>query len=86
MVYRQKRILNLLSSIIVGLMAFCVTLPLLLLVGGILLGPLESDVLLPPQLAVLFLVSVLVALVVGVSAGRKYYRYLEREKGRQHET
>jgi positive regulator of sigma E activity len=77
---RQKRILNLSSSIIVGLMAFCVTLLLMLLLGGILLGPLESEVLFPPQLAVLFLISVFVGQVVAFIVGKKYYRYLERER------
>jgi hypothetical protein len=74
------RILNLSSSVMVGLMAFCLTLLLTLPVGGILLGPLESDALLPPQLAILFLVSVLVGLVVAVLAGRKYYFHVERER------
>ena len=75
----QNRILNLSSSFIVGLMAFCVTLLLMLLVGGILLGPFESDAFIPPQLLVLFLVSILVGWVVAVIAGRKYYLHIQRE-------
>lgn len=77
---RQDRILRVLMSIAVGTMAFCLTVPLLLIAGGILmgwLGLLEGDGLIPPGFAVLFLISILVGLVVAIFAGRKYYRYVE---------
>jgi len=59
-------------------MAFLITLPLVLLVGGILLGPLESDVLVPPEVAIVVLISILVGLILAVFVEIKYYHYLEK--------
>jgi hypothetical protein len=61
-------------------MAFLIAFPLVLLVGGVLLGPIESETLIPPQLILLLLISALVGLVVAVFVGVKYYRYLEKVK------
>ena len=77
---RQRHILRVLSSIFVGIMAFCITLPILLLLGGILLGPSDSEDLIPPELATLFLISIMLGLVVGVLVSVKYYRYLGKQK------
>jgi hypothetical protein len=53
--------------------------PAALLLGGILFGPrLESDALLPPRLALLFFISAFAGVVLGIVAGTKYYRFLER--------
>jgi hypothetical protein len=76
---RQERILRVLSSIAVGAMAFLIAFPLVLLVGGVLLGPRQSDILIPPQLVILLLISTLVGLIVAIFAGTKYYRYLEKK-------
>ena len=83
MTLRQDRILRVLSSIAVGIMAFCLTVPAAMLFGGILFrSSLESDVLFPPHLVILISVSILVGIAVGILAGRKYYGYLGKKLGR----
>lgn len=77
---RQSRTLMVLMSIAVGTIAFCLTVPLVLIIGGILmgwLGLLEGEGLIPTGFAVLFLISISVGLIVGVLVGIKYYRYME---------
>jgi|RhiMetdeSRZDD1v2_1073273.scaffolds.fasta_scaffold02743_19 hypothetical protein len=39
---RQKRITQVLSSIAIGIVGFCLTMPMVILMGGILLGPVEG--------------------------------------------
>lgn len=78
---RQDRILRMLMSIAVGTMAFCLTVPLVLIVSGILMGSLgllDGEGLIPPGFAVLFLISIAVGLTAAIFSGRKYYRYIEK--------
>jgi hypothetical protein len=75
---RQKRITQVLSSIAIGIVGFCLTVPMVILMGGILLGPLEGHAFFSTRDAVLFLISLLVALIVAVFVGTRYYLYLER--------
>jgi len=75
---RQRHILRVLSSICVGIMVFCIALPILLLVGGIVPGPSESDVLIPPSLVGLIIISVVVSVITAIHAGKKYYRNLNQ--------
>ena len=80
---KQRHILRVLSSIAVGIMAFCLTLVTVLIVGGILLSPFlpkENPAFFPPEFAVLFLITTLGGLIVGIFVGTKYYRYLEKLK------
>ena len=73
---RQDHILRVLSSITVGTMAFCLTVPTVMILGGILFAPwLRSDSFFPTQLAVLIFVSIAAGVVMGVAVGTKYYRY-----------
>ena len=77
MISRQGHILRILSSIAVGIMALCLTVPAAMLFGGILFHPwLKSDILFPPQLAILIMSSTGIGLVIGIVAGTKYFRYL----------
>lgn len=69
-----------LSSIAVGAMAFLIAFPLVLLMGGMLLGPLETEAFLPPQLILLLAVSALIALFLAIFAGIKYYRFISKPK------
>jgi hypothetical protein len=76
---RQSRILQVLLSIAVGAIAFGLTVPVVHLLGGILLGSLgllEGDGLIPTGFAVLFLISTLVGLIVAAFVAIKYYHYL----------
>jgi phage-related protein len=77
---RQRHNLRAISSVLVGIMAFFIAFFVALFVGGILLGPLQTDVLIPPQLAALFLISILVGLIVAVFVGIKYYRHMEKSQ------
>ena len=54
---RQKRITQVLSSIAIGIVGFCLTVPMVILMGGILLGPLEGHAFFSTRDAVLFLIS-----------------------------
>lgn len=72
---RQSQFHRIFSSIGVGVVTFCAISLLALSVGGILLGQLPTDALIPPELEVLFLISGIVGLILGVFAGVKYYRY-----------
>ena len=70
-------------SIAVGTIAFCLTVPILLVLGGMLfgwLGLLDGEGLIPAGFAVLFLIAILVGLSVGVFVGIKYYGYIEKSK------
>jgi hypothetical protein len=79
---RQDHILQVLSSIAVGSMAFCLTVPAAMFLGGILFRPwLRSDVLFPPQLMILILVSIVAGIALGSFAGRKYYDHLGKKQG-----
>lgn len=65
----------------VGTLAFCVTVPLVLVVGGIpfgALGWLDGEGLIPTGFAVLSLVAILLGLMVGILAGVKYYQRMEK--------
>lgn len=78
---RQDRILKVSMSLAVGTIAFCLTVPVVLVLGGMVfgaLGWLDGQGLIPTGFAVLFLVAILAGLAVGVLAGRRYYRYLEK--------
>jgi hypothetical protein len=77
---RQKRIAQVISSVAIGILGFCLTMPLVILMGGILLGPLEGHAFFSPRDATLFLTSILVGLTVAFFVGIKYYRYLEKSK------
>jgi hypothetical protein len=77
---RQSQFTRVVSSIAVGIVAFCATAFLALLVGGVLVGQLPSDALIPPELQVLFLISSIVGLILGVIAGVKYYRYTGKSR------
>jgi hypothetical protein len=80
---RQDRILRVLMSIAVGTIAFCLTVPIVLVLGGMLfgaLGWLDGGGLIPPGFAILFSVAILAGLMVGVITGRKYYPYMEKSK------
>jgi hypothetical protein len=71
---RQDRILRALSSIAVGTMAFCLTVPAVMFLGTILFSPwLRSDRLFPPQLAALILGAIVVGVAVGVAVGKRYH-------------
>jgi hypothetical protein len=79
----QDRILRVLLSIAVGTIAFCLTVPIVLVLGGMLfgaLGWLDGEGLIPTGFAVLFLVGILGGLTVGTFAGIKYYRHMEKSR------
>jgi uncharacterized membrane protein AbrB (regulator of aidB expression) len=79
---RQDHILRVLASIAVGAVAFCLTVPAAMLLGGILCRPwLKNDVLFPPQLAILILVSIAAGIALGIAAGRKYYDHPGKKQG-----
>jgi hypothetical protein len=83
MTARQNHILRVLSSIAVGAIAFCVTLPLVLILGAVLLFPflpMESAAFFPPEFVVLFLTSTLVGIIVARFVGIQYYRYLGKRR------
>lgn len=80
MTSRQHRILRVFTSLAVGAMAFLITFPVVLLLGGILLGPLERDVLMPAQVIVLLLISTLMGLIIAVFVGGKYYWYMGKKE------
>jgi hypothetical protein len=50
-------------------MAFCITVPVMILIGGMFLGPLEGHAFFSPRDAMLFLISILVGLIAGFFAG-----------------
>lgn len=82
---RQDRTLRVFMSIAVGTIAFCLTVPVLSILGGILmsrLGLLDGGGLIPTGLAVLFLISISIGLIVGVLVEIKYYRYMENSPNR----
>jgi hypothetical protein len=70
-------------SIAVGAIAFCLTVLLVLVLGGILMGRvglLDGEGLIPTGTAVLFLIAILMGLLAGIVAGIKYYWYTEKTK------
>ncbi len=71
---RQSQILRVLLSIAIGILVFCAATFLAFLSGVILLGLLQIDFILSFQLAVLFLISSIVGLILAISVGVKYYR------------
>ena len=80
---RQDHILRVSMSVAVGTIAFCLTVPIVLVVGGMLfgaLGWLDGEGLIPPGFAVLFLIAVVVGLMIGVLVGRKYFQYIEKRE------
>jgi len=77
---RQSQFYRVLSSIGVGVVVFCATAFVSLLAGGILLGQLETDALIPPELKILFLISGVIGLILAVFAGVQYYRYAGRSE------
>ena len=79
---RQKLITQILASIAIGIVGFCLTMPMVFLVGGILLGPLEGHAFFSTRDAVLFLISILVGLIVAVFVGKSYHSYLNKEPAR----
>ena len=76
---RQKRITQVLSSIAIGIVGFCLTMPMVILMGGILLGPVEGHAFFSKRDAVLFLISILLGLIVAGFVGTRYYRFLNKE-------
>ena len=78
----QDRILKVSMSIAVGIIAFCVTVPIVLVLGGMLfsaLGWLNGDGLIPTGFAVLFLIAIFVGVIVGIIVGIRYYRYMQNQ-------
>jgi hypothetical protein len=73
---RQRQVLRVLSSICVGIMAFCVSFFLAFLLGAILIGSPEGYAFFSPQEGILFLVSAIVGLVTATFIGRNYFLYL----------
>ena len=78
---RRDQTLRIFSSITVGLCGFLLTVPLTIILGEMLLGPSEQGhAFFSPQEAMLFLVSALMALIVAVIVGVKYYKYQGKSK------
>ncbi len=78
---RQYQISRIVSSITMGLGGFLLTVPLTIILGGMLFGPSEQGhAFFSPQEAKLFLVSLLIALIVAVIVGVKYYQYKGKSK------
>lgn len=78
---RRDQTLRIFSSITVGLGGLLLTVPLTIILGGMLLGPSEQGhAFFSPQEAKLFLVSLLIALIVAVIVGVKYYQYQGKSK------
>lgn len=75
---RQRHILRVLSSICVGIMAFCVSFFLAFLLGAILVGPPEGYAFFSEQEVVLFLVATIIGIVTAVIAGRNYFLRLKK--------
>ena len=70
-------------SIAVGTIVFCLTVPIVLVLGSILFGAfgwLDGGGLIPTGFAVLFVFSVLMGLTVAILTGRKYYRHLKMDQ------
>jgi hypothetical protein len=81
---RQGRILKVSMSVAVGTIAFCLTVPIVLVLGGMLFGwfgLLDGEGLIPAGFAILFLIAILVGLAIGILVGIKYYRYVENREG-----
>jgi hypothetical protein len=76
---RREHILRVLSSIAVGIMAFCLTLPAAIFLGALLFDFPEGHALFSSEDVVLFSVSILLAGIAAISVGIKYY-YLESQK------
>ena len=75
---RQDRILRVLSRICVGIVAFCLTLMLVLILGVILLSlflPMDSAAFFHPEVIVLLLFAILVGWMVAVLEGIRHFRY-----------
>jgi hypothetical protein len=71
-------------SVAVGTIAFCLTVPIVLVLGGMLfgsLGLLDGEGLIPAGFAILFLVAILVGPAIGILVGIKYFRYIETREG-----
>jgi hypothetical protein len=74
---RQRHLLCVLASICLGSMAFCLTLLLAFVLEAILLsllGLLEGNGFVPPEFAVLFLISTLVGIIAAHLVELNYYR------------
>jgi hypothetical protein len=78
--FRQHLISRVISSTAVCIFAFCLTFPLVGLLGNILFNPQQGHAFFSPQEATLFLISFLMGLTVGIVAGIKYYRFLGKSK------
>ena len=75
---RQNCIAQFLSSVAIGIVGFCMTMPIVILLGGLLLGPLEGHAFFSTRDAILFLISILLGLIVAVFVGIKYYLRLRK--------
>ncbi|HEU4744703.1 MAG TPA: hypothetical protein VFS61_05670 [Anaerolineales bacterium] len=73
---RQKLITKVITSIAIGIIGFCLTMPIVILSGGLLFGPPEGHAFFSPRDAGLFLTSILVGLAVAVFVGIKYHLHL----------
>jgi hypothetical protein len=77
---RQRHILRVLSSICVGIMAFCVFFPIVFLVGAILVSEPEGSAFFSPQEGILFVISILVGLSAASYIGTRHYLSTEQSR------
>lgn len=71
---RQRHILHVLASILVGSMAFFIALFLTFFAEIILLSQLQLDFILPIQLIILFAIACIAGMIFAIFVARKYYR------------
>ena len=73
---RHKLIPKVITSIAIGIVGLCLTMPMVILLGGLLFGLPEGHAFFSLRDAGLFLTSILVGLAVAGFVGIKYYLYL----------
>ena len=71
---RQKSIAQVLSSSATGIIGFYLTMPIVILTIGTLLGPLEGHAFIAERDLILYLTSILLGLIDAVFVEIKYYR------------
>lgn len=74
MTSRQRHILRVLSRFAVGTIVFCLTLPLVLIPGAILLSlflPVRTEAFFPPEFVALFLLSAAIAMIAAIFIAKK---------------
>jgi hypothetical protein len=77
---RQDHILRVLSSIAVGTMAFCLTVPAAVLFGALIVDLPEGHAFFSPQDAILILISIAAGATVGMIVGKIYYDSLGKKQ------